>query len=157
MDSLEISRALPALRCLCGRHALSSRQPLWTLCMCGSRVQLFVTQWTVACQALLYMGFSSKSIGLPVLPPGDLSDPGIKPCLPRLLHRQADSLPLSHREGPSVPWKSVQSCTELWRQLVRGGACSAVQHSRGSQGQSHFRGKIVWVWPGPLSWASLEI
>ena len=157
MDSLQISRALPALRCLCGRHALSSRQPLWTLCMCGSRVQLFVTQWTVACQALLYMGFSSKSIELPVLPPRDLSDPGIKP-MSSTSPAQASRFFTTEAPGrPLCALKSVQSCTELWRQLMKGGACAAVQHSRGSQGQSHFRGKIVWIWPGPLSWANLEI
>ena len=53
----------------------SSEVKVKSLC----HVQLFVTLWTVACQALLYMGFSSKSIGLPVLPPGGLSHPRIKP------------------------------------------------------------------------------
>ena len=37
--------------------------------------------WTVACQALLSMGFSKQEhwSGLPCLPPGDLPDPGIEP------------------------------------------------------------------------------
>ena len=45
-----------------------------------SRVQLFVTLWTVACQAPLSMGFSRQEYwsGLPCPPPGDLSDTGIK-------------------------------------------------------------------------------
>ena len=46
-----------------------------------SRVQLFVTPWTVAHQAPLSMEFSRQKYwsGLPCLPPGDLPDPGIKP------------------------------------------------------------------------------
>ena len=47
-----------------------------------SRVQLFVTPWTVACQAPLSMGFSRQEYcsGLPCPPPGDLPNPGIKPA-----------------------------------------------------------------------------
>ena len=46
-----------------------------------SHVQLFVTPWTVACQAPLSMGFSRQEYwsGLPCPPPGDLPDPGIEP------------------------------------------------------------------------------
>ena len=49
-----------------------------------SRVQLFATLWTVACQALLSMGFSRQEYwsGLPFPSPGDLLDPGIKPRSP---------------------------------------------------------------------------
>ena len=45
-----------------------------------SHVQLFVTPWTVACQAPLSMGFSKQEYwgGLPFPPPGDLPDPGIE-------------------------------------------------------------------------------
>ena len=47
---------------------------------CFSHVRLFVTVWTVACQALLSMGFSRKEwSGLPCPPPGDLPPPGIEP------------------------------------------------------------------------------
>ena len=48
---------------------------------CFSCVQLFATPWTVACQAPLSMGFSRQNYwsGLPLLPPGYLPDPGIKP------------------------------------------------------------------------------
>ena len=47
-----------------------------------SHVQLFATLWTVARQAPLSMGFSWQEYwsGLPCSPPGDLSDPGIKPA-----------------------------------------------------------------------------
>ena len=46
-----------------------------------SHVRLFVTLWTVACQAPLYMGFSGQEYwsGLPCPPPEDLPDPGIEP------------------------------------------------------------------------------
>ena len=46
-----------------------------------NRVRLFVTPWTVSRQAPLSMGFSRQEYwsGLPLSPPGDLSDPGIKP------------------------------------------------------------------------------
>ena len=56
-----------------------------------SRVQLFVTLWTVAYQASLSMGFSRQEYwsGLPFPSPGDLPDPGIKPESPAL---EADAL-----------------------------------------------------------------
>ena len=46
-----------------------------------SCVCLFVTLWTVVCQAPLPMGFSRQEYwpGLPCPPPGDLPDPGIEP------------------------------------------------------------------------------
>ena len=49
-----------------------------------SRVQLFVTPWTVAHQAPLSMGFPRQEYwsGLPFPSPGDLTEPGIKPESP---------------------------------------------------------------------------
>ena len=49
-----------------------------------SRVQLFVTQWTVAHRAPPPMGFSRQEYwsGLPFPSPEDLLDPGIKPGSP---------------------------------------------------------------------------
>ena len=57
-----------------------------------SRVQLFVTPWTVAYQASLSMGFSRQKCwgGLPFPSPGDLPNPGIEPGSPTL---QAAALP----------------------------------------------------------------
>ena len=45
-----------------------------------SRVQLFATPWTVACQAPLSMGFSMQEYwsGLPCSLPGKIPNPGIK-------------------------------------------------------------------------------
>ena len=49
-----------------------------------SRVQLFVTPWTVAHQAPVSMGVSRQEhwSGLPFPPPGDLPDPGAEPAPP---------------------------------------------------------------------------
>ena len=49
---------------------------------CFSCVWLFVTLWTVACQAPLFMGFSRQEYwsGLPCPSPGHLPDPGIEPA-----------------------------------------------------------------------------
>ena len=57
-----------------------------------SCVQLFVTTWTVACQAPLFMGLPRQEYwsGVPFPSLGDLPDPGIEPMSPEL---EADSLP----------------------------------------------------------------
>ena len=52
----------------------------WCVCSCvPSRVQLFVTIWTVAREDPLSMGFSKQEYwsGLPFPSPGDLPNPGI--------------------------------------------------------------------------------
>ena len=70
----------------------------WICCVlsCFSRVQHFVTPWTIACQAPLSMGFSGQEYwsGLPRPPPRDLPHPGIKYASPAL---QVGSLWLSHQ------------------------------------------------------------
>ena len=60
-------------------------------CSSLSRVQLFVTLWTVAHQAPLSREFSRQEnwSGLPITSPGDLPDPGIEPGSAAL---QAESL-----------------------------------------------------------------
>ena len=75
---------------------------LYVLCHAQllSHVQLFVTPWTVAHQALLSMEFSRQEhwSGLTFLSPGDLPNPGgIEPTSPAF---QVDSLPLSHLGSP---------------------------------------------------------
>ena len=49
-----------------------------------SLVQFFVTPWTVACQAPLFVGFPRQEYcsGLPFPSPGDLPYPGIGPASP---------------------------------------------------------------------------
>ena len=78
---------------------------------CFSHVWLFVTPWTIACQAPLSMRFSRQEYwtGLPCPPLGDLPDLGIKPCLLCLLHWQTGSSPLSQ---PGKPLQMNNSWTE---------------------------------------------
>ena len=54
-----------------------------------SCVQHFVTPWTVAHQAPLFMGFSRQEYwsGLPFSTPGKLPDPRIEPVSPELTDR----------------------------------------------------------------------
>jgi len=49
----------------------------------------FVTSWTIACQAPLFVDFSRQEYcsGLPILSPADLPDPGIKLVSPALAGR----------------------------------------------------------------------
>ena len=65
---------------------------LWCEVKSLSRVQLYVTPWTVAYQAPPSMGFSRQECwsGVPFPSPGDLPDPGIEPRSPAL---RADALP----------------------------------------------------------------
>ena len=74
---------------------------------CVSHVQLFVTLWTVACQAALSMGLSRQKYWneLPFPSPGDLPFQGLNLSL---LYRQASSLPLSH-QGSQVLTKPQRS------------------------------------------------
>ena len=64
-----------------------------------SRVQLFATLWTVACQAPLSMGFSRQEYwsGLPCPPPGDLPNPGTEPM--------SSTAPTCRRFTPETPGK----------------------------------------------------
>ena len=65
-----------------------------------SHVQLFVTPWTVACQASLSIGFSKQEYwsGLPFPPSGAFPDPRkTSPVSPAL---QADSLPAEPLRKP---------------------------------------------------------
>ena len=69
---------------------------------CFSRVQLFVTLWTAACQVPLSKGFSRQEYwsGLSCLPPEDLPDLGVKPTSSVSPALQADSLLLRHQRNP---------------------------------------------------------
>ena len=60
-----------------------------------SRVQLFATLWTPACQDPLSMGFPRQEYwsGLLGPPPRDLPNPGIEPTPPESSVLQVNSLP----------------------------------------------------------------
>ena len=72
------------------------------MCVCMlshfSRVQLFVTLWTVACRAPLSMGFSRQStgVGCHAFLQGIFLIQGLN-ASPAL---QADTLPLNHQGSP---------------------------------------------------------
>ena len=82
-----------------------------------NHVRLFAILWTVACQAPLSMGFSSKntSVGCHFLLQGIFPTQGSNPCLLCLLHWQMDSLPLAPLGKPlyKCESKSAQSCLTL--------------------------------------------
>ena len=72
------------------------------MCVCTlSLVQLFVTPWTVACQALLSMEFSRQEYwsGLPFSSSEDISGPGIEPDSPALAGRFFTIEPLGSPKG----------------------------------------------------------
>ena len=71
-----------------------------------SRVWLFATPWTVACQAPLSMGFPRRKYwsGLPFPSPGDLPDAGIELASPAW---QAESSPLSNQGSPRMTVGSI--------------------------------------------------
>ena len=72
------------------------------LLSCLNLVWLFVTLWTVACQAPQSIEFSRQEYWdeLPCPLPGDLPNPGIKPESPVYLAWQADSLMWSYQGKP---------------------------------------------------------
>ena len=76
-----------------------------------SRVQLFGTPWTVACQGPLSMEFSRQEYwsGYLFPSPGDLSNPGIEPRSPTL---QADSLPSELPGRQQRYWFLKKSCLQ---------------------------------------------
>ena len=76
-----------------------SYQKKWSEVKSLSRVQFFVTPWTVAHQTPPFMEFSRQEYwsGLPFPSPGDLPNPGIEPRSPTL---QVDALP---SEPPGNP------------------------------------------------------
>ena len=71
-----------------------------------ARCWTLATQWTVACQAPLSVGFSRQEYwsGLPFPPPEDLTNPGIKPGSPAL---QADSLPTEQLNFSRISYVSL--------------------------------------------------
>ena len=84
-----------------------------------SRIWLFPTLWTVACEVPLSRGFPRQEYWseLPFPPPGDLSDPGIEPTSPALAGRFFTTEPRgkpSHHIKPSLMWsrgfEKVMAC-----------------------------------------------
>ena len=78
---------------------------LWLKLSCFSRVCLFETPWTVACQVPLSMGFPRQEFPSP----GDLPDPGIEPM----------SLALAGRFFTAEPLGRPQKFTRWPKQYCR--------------------------------------
>ena len=79
--------------------------------------------WTVALQAPLSMAFSRQDtgVGSQVLLQGMFPTQGSNPSLLHLLHWQADSLPLSHLESPSLSKELPFDGYLLWAGYSTGG------------------------------------
>ena len=81
---------------------------IWYACLL-SCVQLLVTPWMVAHQVPLSMEFPRQEYqsGMSFPSPGDLPDSGIQLWLFRLLHWQANSLPLCYLQSPNYYTRST--------------------------------------------------
>ena len=102
-----------------------------------SRVQLFVTPWTVTCHAPLSMGFSRQQYwsGLPFPSLGAPPNPGIEPASPESPALQADSL-LTEPPGNSLVHLSkvgVQEGSYRARSIISGLLCKT-RKGKGTEG-----------------------
>ena len=98
------------------------------LCVCThvcvlSRVQCYVTPWTVAYQAPLPMAFSRQEhwSRLPFSSPGDLSNPGIKPVSPTLADGFFTDEPLGKPHVPIIAttcWHSENEAEVAGRNFI---------------------------------------
>ena len=75
-----------------------------------SCVQFFVTPWTIACQAPLFLGFSRLEYwsGLLLSSPGHLPNPGIEPASPALTGGYFTT------EPPGKPNKAYTEMVKTW-------------------------------------------
>ena len=111
-QSFSSSEALLGTHCSCHYSTEIScgvRAELWLhACLYAQFCLTLWGLWTVACQAPLCMGFSRQEYwcGLPFAPPGDLSDPGIKPRSPALASRFFTTAP------PGKPQELCQGSKE---------------------------------------------
>ena len=83
------------------------------LCMHAQSLQLFVTPWTLVCQAPLFMEFPRQEYwsGLPFPSPEDFPDPGIKPISPALAGRFSTAEPWGRPQWRSHWGKVTESAT----------------------------------------------
>ena len=101
-----------------------------------SRVRLFVSAWTIACQAPLSMEFSRQEYwnGFPFPSPGDLPDPGIESGSLKL---QADSLPSEPPGKPKAGFGWVISTSQNLRFLFCKWCVSVPGGGRVWHGEQH--------------------
>ena len=99
---------------------------LIVVCSLSHAFRLFVTLWTVACQALLSKGFSRQEYwrGLPCPSPGELPDLRIKPGIPILQAVSCIASGFFYRlsyQGSCFAWvilKSPPHHPVLWKKLL---------------------------------------
>ena len=89
---------------------------------CFVRDRLFATLWTVAHHAPLSMGFSRQEYwsGLPCSPPGDLSNPGIKPASPMTPSLQANSKKKKKKLEVVIVWLSGVKVEKMIPEFLAG-------------------------------------
>ena len=121
--------------------------PYACMLSCFSLVQLFVTQYTVACQVSLSIRSSRQEYWsrLPCIPPGNLPGPGIKPMSPALAGRFF--ITSTTWEAPTVLVN--QSCPTLW-DLLDSTDCSQTGSSVHGILQVRILGLVVFPSPGDL-------
>ena len=88
-----------------------------------SRVQLFVTLWTIAHQSPLSMGFFRQEYwsGLSFPPPGDLLNPGIEP-------ESLTSPALAGGFFTSTTWEALMSYQNSLKNMVHGNGRNLYNH-----------------------------
>ena len=111
---------------------------------CFSRVWLYATLWTIACQSPLSMAFSRQKYwnGLLCPPPGDLTNPGIEFVSLSLLHWQVGSLP----PIPPPKWLVTQFL-EWWYKMLHGPSPFRVSGNRlqGIQQMKYLLKIVYWI------------
>ena len=108
-----------------------------------------VTPWTVACQAPLSMGYSSREYwsGLPFHSPGDLPDPGIKPGSPAF---QAGSLPTELWGKPMSIRGPCQLQIDTYRRHLQSCAAAAADLQHPLKGIQNGEQKWGIFYPGNI-------
>ena len=135
------------------------------MCESLSRVRLFETPWTAAHQAPLSMEFPRHKYWslLPFPSPGDLPDPGIKPCLPpcrQILYHLCYQGCLWKGWGRGVSemiprpgklqWSSLGQQRHEWVGLS---PLSAQRHEgEGSEWRGDWVGVFSKICPCPMDW-----
>ena len=126
----------------CSSPHKGSNNKVYILCACFRCIQLFVTPWTVACQAPLSMRFSRQESwsGLPFLLQGIFPTQGSKLGL---LHWQVGSSPLSQLENPKPKHYWLQTC--LLIQQIAGRRHSFLQKIKIKKINSLVNQVIAWT------------
>ena len=137
---------------------------LWVCVWSLSCVWLFVTAWTIACQASLSMGFSRQQYwnGLLFPTPGDLPNPRIKTTSPvspywaSLVAQSVKNLPAMQEtqvwslgwEDPLEKGMTTHSSILAWRSPMDRGAWQAAVHGVARGGHD-----LAAKPPSPVPWA----